>query len=363
MFPSLYGIKGSAKSRIKYGLGVYIPYGLGATWDAFDLPDSMIAHLGPSTGKVPTTWANGFPEKEMLSSIGIVDIHPTVAFQLTDNLSFGMGLSILYGMIEVQKFKPQSEFIFTPPSTVEYSAPTTFNMKGTGLGIGSNWGLLYKVEGVGSVGVSGKLPANLKMEGDAEIVAYINSYVANFGKAPGTVAPYKATYKPNGKAELKLPGDVGYGMSVYVKPNWLLSFDYSFTFWERFSKVKIEIDSINILNKVPMEEVIMNTDWNNTSRFSLGTEYMMGNMAYRAGFFYDQSPIPDEALSPTWPDVSEKLSGNFGLGVQLGKYTIDTNYEYIHFAERKISQPTEDNLEGTYNVNVHALNLGLTYKF
>jgi long-chain fatty acid transport protein len=98
---------------------------------------------------------------------------------------------------------------------------------------------------------------------------------------------------------------------------------------------------------------------------SLGTEYRSGANAYRCGIFWDQSPIPDETFSPTFPDINDKLSFNGGFGHDFGQWTLDLNMQYVAFSEREIKSQSfvDNNKNGVYNAISLSGNIGLTYKF
>ena len=88
-----------AKSPVlKFALGIFVPYGLGATWDAYQLPSGIVT----PQGTMPTQYLDGFPKEELMSSLAIVDIHPTAAYQVKENLSIGTGLSIYYSLIKLK---------------------------------------------------------------------------------------------------------------------------------------------------------------------------------------------------------------------------------------------------------------------
>ncbi len=222
LFPNLYAVKACSDCKFKFGLGAYVPYGLGAEWDIFDLPTDrffgvVVDTLG-GTDMRPVIFANedDFPDKEMKSSIGIVDVHPTVAYQISDYVSIGAGLSVNYAMIEIAKLMPHS--------ALGYFLPTTLKLEGTGLGFGGNIGLMYKPNDVVQVGLSGKLPSKITMDGEVEASLWLSSYanyVMHYDNNPDHYAaalPYAgfgATFSDttDATADLNLPGDIGWGIS------------------------------------------------------------------------------------------------------------------------------------------------------
>ena len=366
-FPNLFAVKGG-DCKLHYGLGVYVPYGLGAEWDAYSLPATMPVPDG-NGGYImaPITWSengtdgNLYPltEKESMSSIGIVDIHPSVSYRIMENLSAGMGISINYGMISIKALKPTLTSLTAPPS---FYVPTYMELEGAGIGYGANFGLMYRPMEKLSIGLSGKMPSEIKMSGDLKLRTYLNNLVAG---QMGIAAPVVSPFDTDVDATLNLPGDFGIGVSYAIKDNWKVNADFAYTMWDVMDKVVVEFDDTynTSLGAINEDEMVMN--WDNTMRVSLGTEYWMGSSAVRAGFFFDQSPIPDETLSPTWPDVNDKMSGNLGYSKKFGPLQLDVNYEYIHFTEREITEqdPHFENQIGIYNTSVNAFNFGLSYNF
>ena len=346
MFPTLTALK-AKESRLKYGLGIYVPYGLGTTWDAYELPTGM-------------TYESGFPEDEMMSSIAVFDVHPTLAYRLTPILSVGAGLSAMYGTIDINKigFSTILDSIFAVP--FPYIAPISTELSGTGFGIGANFGMMLQATECLSVGLSGKLPSTIAMEGDADINLWKPASVDSLGNV---IAASTIGGKSDIEADLKLPAEIGIGFAYKVKPNWTVSLDYAYTMWDRLDEVVIELQDTHPL--VSGGESTLVFDWENTSRISLGTEYLLSCNKLRAGFFYDQTPIPESTQIPTLSDVSDKLSFNLGWGKAFGAFELEANAQYVMFSEREIeaTEQTPDNVVGIYNSNSISGNIGLTYRF
>ena len=361
-FPNLMGVLNN--SDIAWGLGAYVPYGLGSTWDLYNMP-SAFPH--PDTlldgSAVNIVLPSGMEENEMSSSVAVVDIHPTVAYKLADNFSFGLGLSVFYGQIDLAQVKPHAVY--------SYTMPTTFDMSGTGLGIGGNLGLMYKPWKNLSLGLNGRAPSNIFMEGDANIKLWLNNYYnyVVWGGNNAFYVPQVYGGKSDIDATLKLPAEIGGGLSWDIKPCWTVNLDYAYTMWERLDAIKVEMDTpITILAGHPtLQNTVGSTtltfNWKDTNRVSLGTEYRFGSSALRAGAYYDQTPIGKDVQLPTLSDTGDKISGNLGFGQSFGPVTIDLNGQYIYFPEREVTAQTATNMVGVYNSSVIAGNLNLSFKF
>ncbi len=341
-FPSAF-ITMAKNPKLKYGLGVFVPYGLGTTWDVYKLPTST-----STTG--PLTYAAGFPENELKSSIAVVDIHPTVAYQIMPNLSAGLGLSVMYTTIELGKIS------FNPLlGATAYLQPISSDMSGDGIGYGANMGLVYKPTECLSLGLSGKLPTTVALEGEAEIYLW--------KPQPIVASAVKVGGKSDITTDLTLPSDIGLGVSYKVKPNWVVNLDYTYTMWSAVEEVKVKMKTpANVLGTT---ESVVAFDWEDTNRISLGTEYLMCGNALRAGFFMDESPIPEETQTPTLSDINTKYSMNLGWGRSFGKFTVDANVQYIMFPEREIkaTDQTATNMAGVYNTTSMSGNIGIGYRF
>ena len=345
MFPTVLANK-TKESRLKYGLGIYVPYGLGTTWDAYESPAGM-------------TYASGFPEDDMLSSVAVIDVHPTLAYKLAPNFSVGAGLSAMYGTIDINKIAFNPAFGPTHVYT-----PLTSELSGSGFGIGANFGMMLKPMEKLSIGLSGKLPATIAMEGDADVYFWTPASMDTLGNV---IPAAKLGGNSDIDADLKLPAEIGIGFAYEVKPNWTVSLDYAYTMWERLDEVVVSMkDPITVIpGALVVNESTLVFDWENTSRISVGTEYLLRCTKLRAGFFYDQTPIPESTQIPTLSDISDKMSFNLGFGRPFGAFEIEANAQWVMFSERDIpaTEQTPNNTSGTYNSNSISGNLGLTYRF
>ncbi|MDY0151774.1 MAG: outer membrane protein transport protein [Candidatus Cloacimonas sp.] len=341
-FPNLF-VTMAKNPKLKYGLGVYVPYGLGTTWDIYKFPTS-------TAGTGPLTYAAGFPENELKSSIALVDVHPSVAYQIMPNLSAGVGLSVLYGTIELGKIS------FNPAlGATAYLQPISSDMSGSGMGFGANMGLMFKPTPTISVGLSAKIPTTVSMDGEAEIYLW--------QPQPLVASPVKAGGKSDLTTELNLPADIGIGISLKVKPNWAVNLDYAYTMWNSLEEVVVKMETpANVLGTT---ESVVAFKWEDTNRVSLGTEYLMGCMALRAGVYYDQTPIPESTQTVTLSDIGDKISSNLGFGRSFGKFNLDANVQYVMFSEREITatEQTATNMAGVFNANSMSANIGLGYRF
>ena len=372
-FPNLYYTH-QAPGAFDWGMGIYVPYGLGATWDIWSPPETMPVDLdgdGVPETMAPITWADGIIQDEFESSIGIVDIHPTASYQIGENMSVGVGLSVMYGMINITKIMPHYNPANPAASYYTY-LPSVLDMEGDGMGVGANFGFMWRAMENLRVGVSGKIPGSLKLKGDATLHTYLNS-ITGPALTPAT-GPVNLKSDLDAEATVNLPADAGLGFAWWPMPQWVVTASTTWTGWSRLDYIEVEFDGNDTFGNV-MSDSKLNTRWDDSMRYSLGTEYKFHQLgaldvlALRGGFYYDETPIPDETQDPLWPDVGDKSSFNFGIGLGLDRWALDMGYEYMSFDTRELDQTiwnaegSIESMAGEYNTTVNAFNAAVSYSF
>ncbi|MCF7919998.1 MAG: outer membrane protein transport protein [Candidatus Cloacimonetes bacterium] len=350
LIPSLVYAKNCVDKPWNVGFGVYIPFGLSAEWDLYDMPVT-----NPVTGD-PLVWVGDIQENEKAGSLMVIDFHPTFSYKIDEYLSVGLGISMDYASMAINKLDLH-------PSFGAY-LPTYTQLEGSGTGYGYNYGVMLKPCDKVSLGFSGRSEVVLDLEGDAQINMYVNDYVAPFIGLPGAA---DKSYNPDVEAKLVLPADWGFGMGYKIKENWLLAADFTYTGWESVDVITLNFEEgFYILDNpdLPIADTEMVLNWKNTIRYSIGTEYLMDKWAFRAGYYFDESPLIDETMTVTFPDFSDKNAFNFGVGYWINdNLGIDFGFEYIMMEEREITDPTPENWLGTYNGNIMDIMIDLTWKF
>jgi len=356
LIPSVVYANSRSDRKWDWGVGIYVPFGLSAEWDIFQLPEDFNGN--------PVTWPDGFEENEIYGSLMVIDFHPTFSYKFTDKLSAGLGISMDYASIELTKVKLHEGP--TPEESLGANLPTFFQMEGTGFAYGANYGLMFKPTNCLSLGVSGRLKSELVLEGDAQIDTYVNSIVATFVNPAGPIPSDIYSANPDAEASLYLPADMGAGLGYKINENWLVSADFTYTWWEAVDVITIDFEEGHTILGKPVEDEEMVLEWSNTIRFGLGTEYLMNSWAFRAGYYYDESPLNDETMTVIFPDFSTKHALNGGFGYMITEnICLDLAIEYIMFEEREVEyDPTNhENMPGTYNASLMDIMLDLTWKF
>jgi long-chain fatty acid transport protein len=291
--------------RITFGFGMYTPYaGGGVDWKERDL---------------------GYPLK---TTMGIVSLTPTVAYNLSPALSLGFNINYYRAF-------------FTLDTNMPDIGPLKSEEEGTALSAGL--GLLYRPSDRLAFGLSIRGPAKMKLAGKTAL--RFDVYNINL----------------ESDTSFNLPWDLEAGLAYRLSDRLLLSASAQYTLWSVLDKVEKAIHGIPFSGDLRLDE---NMDFRDILILRAGAEYTfpMG-LALRAGMGLDRFASPVETLNPTNIDV-DKLTLLGGLGYRTGRMTIDFAYVYGIGEERQKSIVVMGlPFSEKYNLHVQVIGLGLTFSF
>ncbi len=317
-----------ASNNLTFGLGVYVPAGIGSEWEGNDLKNL-------DSGRV-YAW---------MSKIAVVNISPSAAYKFSDNFSIGVAVNILYGMFDLQH--PGM-----PLGQLPRAVPAMqFTESSHGFGCGMTIGALYKASDKFSVGVTFRSQAIVKMSGTME-----NPFMASaFDPVPGT--PPSADFT----RDIGWPMWIAGGIAFRPIDNLVVAFDVQYSAWSKTE------DTLRTEFTDPKWELQKNAynlalNWNDATQIRLGADYTANqNLDLRAGVYIDPAPAPDETYSILFPSIS--YTGiSLGAGYKVSNFVIDLGMEYLIGKDRDIAA-ANNVLPGTYGMNIPAWSLGVGYAF
>ena len=95
--------------------------------------------------------------------------------------------------------------------------------------------------------------------------------------------------------------------------------------------------------------------------FRLGLQYeAVENLKIRAGFAYDNTPIPEKTLSPSLPG-NDRAIVSLGLGYSIAGVRADVGYQFVNALEREVVDT--NNLPGIYKTKAHVIGINLGYGY
>lgn len=352
---NLNGIGVPALEKVSAGIGLVSPFGV-----LYEYPDD-----GP------------FATAVTRQALPLIDIKPSLAYKLNDQLSVGLGADIytfasfLGEGQSVTRFNSSGGPGLPPPGT-----PIEIN--GSDTAAGFNVSLLYtplrNANGrpLVNVGLVYRSQATLHLDGQ---------FVANGMRVS------------DASTTLVLPQIFTGGIAVWpirdAAHEWKLELDIDYTGWKSVRNLDVHLSTGAT---IPFPQ-----NWRNAYTFMAGTEYKWldpavlreWEVALRGGYWHSQTPIPDQSFLPTIPDADQHaISGGLGLlckgtGRFLGLIAcsaaqgssfrpkaigIDLAYQVILYEMRTISGNANPVaipgvVDGTYHTTFHVGSINLRVNF
>ena len=338
------------------GVAFYVPYKLESQWDLYKPPSGFDNDVS-------------YPKFDHKTDILIWDMHPTAAKSFMEGkLSLGLGLSIQRSDFELRR-------TVLVPTTLERPYdffPVDAYMKTDGWGLGFNAGILYKASPKLQFGFSYQSPVDIDLSGSIDLEMYIPVIpISESGILGGTYHYGDGDFETT----LPLPGDVGVGVMYKPIEKLTLTCDISSVNWSRLEYLDTkdmtltsgEQDTIYL----GVRDVKIQFNWDNIVKFSLGGEYILREGLFvRGGYFFEQSPIPDNTFTLLIPDVGDKHSFNVGLSYQIDSFEFGYDYQLVTHKKREVKTIEDvngdgrfDNMPGDYKMLFHCSGLSFTYRF
>ncbi len=316
---NFYGVYGM-DNGLSFGLGVFNPFGLGSEW------------TDPWVGKALA----------IKTELRTFYINPTVAYQVNDDLSLGLGVNYIISSIKMSR-----------RITSVQGVPLPTNIKSDIDGDGNaaytfNAGILYKPMKDLSIGVAYRHSTEIKFEGD---IQFSDITIGNALIDPILLANFKTS---KGTAKLKMPFDLRAGISYNAMENLTVNADFQYVGWKSYKELAATFEN-------PAYNVKIVKDWENSFTIRFGGEYRMDAFAFRAGYVFDGSPIPTTTMDPSLPGA-DRHEFTFGLGYQITpSIRVDAAYQYISFEKEIKDSAIQFNGKYVNSTNLFGFNVGFGF--
>jgi long-chain fatty acid transport protein len=150
-----------------------------------------------------------------------------------------------------------------------------------------------------------------------------------------------------------------FGVALALGPNSLLEADVNWTGWSSFEELPITFPGGELPSSVIPER------YDDVYNYRLGLSWSSApNKQWRFGVVYDETPQPEESVSPLLPD-SDRIGVTVGYGFEGVKLSYDFAVMYLDFDERTRDQNFADEPDSTFfgDYKQEALLVGLTLGF
>jgi long-chain fatty acid transport protein len=317
----------------KFGLGIETPFGLTTSW------------------KDPNDFAGRFLSTK--AALQAFDINPTLGWQITPTFGIGVG-----GIVRVSSVELDRHIAAVDPFTLMADDVGRLKLTSdtTKDSYGFNFGILQKWNESFSWGLSYRSKISVKYTGSATL-APIATGDPVFDQILAAQLPYST--KLPVKTEIDYPDQASLGFAFALTRNLLLETDFNYMGWSSFKDVPINFTG-GPGDSLPSADLPQK--WKNAYSYRAGLRWTTSpSSQWRFGLVYDQTPQPDENVSPLLPDA-DRIGYCVGYGHTTG-FRYDVGLMYLDFKNRTTNKFLASNgpFAGTYQTQ--AVLLGLTLNF
>lgn len=309
--------------------GISTPMNISAAFRVYDNLYAGVSFYTPAGSGI--NWGENWPGAVLNQSVTIkaFAVQPTISYQIIKGLSVGVGLSINWGSVDLNKaLLTGSSFnrllaAQGLPQDVYYHptvAPASINLNGSSnLAVGCNIGAFWQINRAWSVGVNYRTKTTLTVEKGAAAVSYN-------GIAEQIMAPTLDNLNhTNFSASLPEPYILTAGVAYRPTDRWLLEADFQLNGWGTYKTLDIEFTELEAFNQN------LTKDYHNSMIYKVGAQYSLTHrFDLRAGLMVDCSPCDINHYNPETP-AQTRVEPAVGFSFMPVKgLSIDFSFMYVH---------------------------------
>jgi long-chain fatty acid transport protein len=273
------------------------------------------------------SWTGRYQNNEI--SLLTLTANPSIAYRVTDWLSVGAGMTLMYANLDYE--------LAAPPINAPAGGNGKVEIDGDDFALGYNFGVLFEVSPQTRIGVTYVSKVEPKFDGDLKI-------------KPGA----GGSFSTSSDLEFTYPQLVRLGAYHELNDQWALLGTVGWEDWSNFDNLLISTE--NGSASIP-------TEWRDTYHFSGGVHYRPAeDWLLQAGVTYDTSPVSKGDRNAALP-VDRQIRFAVGAQYQWSEHVkVGGAMEYIDLGKAKIDNSSV--LKGEFDKNrlvMIALNLG--YQF
>ena len=320
-----------------------------------------------------TRYPNDGPFRTAITftTLPLLDIKPTIAYKLNDQLSFGLGADIytFSGLFGEGHLEQKSIW----PGGLGIPAGSLMEINGSDTTAGFNVSVLYTP----FRNSDGKPLVNIGLVYRSQATFHLTgNFLANGASVAGATATFVLPQV--------FSGGIGIWPVRTSEREWKLEFDVDYTGWKSNRNLDVHLTNGALL---PFPQ-----NWQSTYTVMIGTEYRWlrlasmpdWDIALRAGYMNQQAQIPDRTFNPGVPSANTHIpsvgiglacheNGSFLGLVRCGKlgigplkpklFAIDLAYQAGLYEVRTIAGNQNPTVNGRYDSMVHVGSLSLRFNY
>jgi long-chain fatty acid transport protein len=305
--PHLYLASDFGLENWRFGLGVNVPFG----------------------NRVEYSETGPFRFLATESHLIVLNMAPTAAYQINENLSIGASLNVYHGDTKLVRFV--SFFPFPLPDG-------RFQFDADGQAVGATIGLLWKIDEQHTIGVVYRSPFEIEFEGTARLDSAL-------GEPPA-----------NARADIQFPQSVTVGYAFRPTKKLKLEVDVEWTNWDMLNDVVLRAPGASFDgDTIPFH-------WKDSFFYEFGAEYELNDhWVVRAGYIFSENSVPTSTFSPLLPD-SDRHIFSVGGGFSNERVRVDAAYQYSLSENRTVSGSV-NSPDGKWKSDAHTFIVTGTVRF
>ncbi len=306
------------------------------------------------------------PQRYLTTDISLATIYvgPYVGWQISPQFSIGggvqyvhatanIGQKINYGGALYAQALQQNPSAANPAWNENPMFDGTLDIQdATDSTFAGNIGLMWRPMEKFQLGLTWRSGVDLDVEGDVKL-----DIPGALTQASGGAMQSLST---TGQTTVSLPQMLGVGVSVKPQPKLTLIGDVNWINWSVYKNIDFQFEK----NTPYFPDTKNQRDWEDSWAFRLGAEYMVTDRAaVRAGYLYDQTPIPDKSLGPELP-TGTRNGVSVGFGYDWKYVRVDAAYAHLFIEDREVNDSIRSPKPlGEYEsaANIFGLSVGYTF--
>ncbi len=347
LIPNLYYIA-PLSSDMTFGLAINVPFGLETDYEK--------------------DWTGRYGA--LNSAVQSVNINPSLAWSISDELSLGAGISAQYLHANLSNAIDSGAVCLkaAPNNAIRAECfkagltPANPERDGFAEVSGDNWavafnlGMLYKFSDRTRVGASFRSAVDHKLEGDAkfDMDPTLQAFLTNAGSTAFTDTSVNAT--------ANLPASISLSAFHQLDDKIQLLADITWTQWSSFEELRVKFDN-------PAQPDAVTTEaWEDVMRYSVGMNYKHSDLwTFRTGVALDVEPIPDIEHRTARIPGNDRTWLSFGAGYKISpKMDVDFGYAHLFIDDTPLDHTDESTgyaTRGEYKSNVNIFSAQLNWHF
>jgi len=300
--------------RLELSFSVNSPFGLGTEWD----DDFLGRYIAQKT------------------DITNFDLGASMAYQLSENFAFGIGVDYMVSTIELHRI---AGLINPFNQQLNDVAEATLETSSINSAFAWNVGLLWKIGGGFSIGGVYRSSFTIDYEGDGDFTQIMTGY-PEFDAVIGSVLPFDN--KVPITTSIEFPDFWTVGLS-WQNERWTLSGQYGEMGWSSFDELTL------VFPENPELSTTIPENYEDAAQYRIGGEYRASqHVALQGGYLFDETGQPVESMSPLLGD-GDRTGYSVGFSYFTDRFRFDLGYMYLETDARSTGGASIDGFEGTYD--------------